>query len=381
MNPSSLRRWASDAVLRCTPWAILRHCAFYEISGQEVTVLASPDRTGRGKHWFQVHESREAQWFALITLTARSRSLPDGLLIVNTQDPPLAGPVMNFCRPRNSDLWLIPNFRFGYEDIPTGLDGITPGFKAWEETRTSLLRLASQYPVAQRRKSAFLNGLVNSNQRLDYLRGAVLHPKQLVASMHIGGVHGRMMLKDHPLLERSAAEAGFLSDGHTPFTEHLTHALSVYADGKTLSDRMRLLLHTGSAVVSYESKYEEFYSGRLRDSQAVSFVESFGEILDLCSLASSVNWLEDMSERAKAFCQQNLTANAIFDATAESITSYLTTSRRSKYSSLLSKTVLVSRSPFEVENYGNKNLPPDLSGTQERAHTLPVNVPKPSKTS
>lgn len=348
---------------RGNPYEILRHCAFYEISGQEVAVLASPDRSGRGKHWFQVDESREAQWFALIMLTARSRSLPDGLLAVNTSDIPLPGPILNFCRPRNSDLWLIPNFRFGYEDLPIGLDAVDRGSKWWEDVRSYLREAGDQYPVPERQKSAFLNGLVNSSQRLNYLQGAVLHPRQLSASMHIGGVHGRMMLEDRPALESTASELGLLSHAPTPFIEHFNHAISVYADGNTLSDRMRLLLHTGSAVVSYESNYEEFYSGLLREAETVAVVNTFEDILDIFSLVSSDQWLEEMSGRAREFCDEHLSLNDVLDATAESITSYLRASKRSKYFSGLCKTMYLGRSLFQMHTYSHKDLPPDLFST------------------
>jgi len=347
---------------RGNPYSILRHCAFYEVSGQEVSVLASPDRSRRGSRWFQVDESREAQWYALLTLTARERDLPDGLLVVNTSDIPLPGPILNFCRPKGSDFWLIPNFRFGYEDLPVGLPAVDRGSKWWKDVRKELRSAAKNHDVLARPRSAFLNGLVNSIPRIDYLQGAVLHPEKLAASMYIGGVHGKMMLSQYPEVEVSASRLGYLSHQPTPFIEHLDHAICVYADGNTLSDRMRLLLSTGSAVVAYESAFEEFYSDALSKSGAVNFVESFQEILDLVSLAKNDTWLEEMSGRAEVFCDRHLTLGDILDATAWTISEYLHEARRSRYSRILSNASRLVRTPFQMRTYEHKDLPDDLLG-------------------
>lgn len=342
------------------PYSFLRHCAVYEVSGREVSVLATPDRTGKGRRWFQVDESREGQWFALLHSTVQEHEVPSGLYVINTSDTPLPGPALSFCRERGTDVWLLPNYRLAYEDIPLGLPEIDGSSPWWGEVRRVLLDYAACRPLADRNNTPFLNGNVNSLQRLEYVQAAAEMPSILSARMLTGGVHGLCELEGRDDLLLRLQDLGFAVSSPTPFTEHLDFSINVFAEGKVLADRMRLLVNTGAAVVGYRSKYEEYFSSELQTADAVRWVDSTAEIVDLMRRGPSLGWLEDRAGRAGDFSRRHLTADRVRADTARLLNDYA----RGVHRSLLRRTFVRAlrelRRPFQMDRYFHKDLPSEL---------------------
>lgn len=341
---------------RSNPWSLLRQCAFFRIQDGEVTTIESPDRSGKGRHWFQVSETREQQWHFLIGLTAQTRPVPNGIVAVNTFDIPVDGPVLNFCKPRGSDYQLIPNFRFGYDDITFGIDSLDSRSPEWENVRRVLREQSSLLPISQRRPAAFLNGLINSDFRLEYLSRAVDEPRFLAARMFVGGPHGPLLLKRRRDVALKAAALGYTTETSTPFLEHLNFAINVYADGNTLSDRMRLLLHTGSAVVAYRSHYEEHYSRRLERSGAVEIIDSTQAFTEIVGRCQSHSWLEEMAGRANDFTDSYLTVDHILDDTADSLTRYFNRFQSSPFNEKYFSALRTLRRPFSKPSHSHGPL-------------------------
>ena len=342
------------------PYSFLRHCAIYEVSGKEVAVLASPDRAGVGRKWFQVDESREGQWFALLHSTVQEHDVPPGLYVINTSDTPLPGPAMSFCRERGTDVWLLPNYRLAYEDTPLGLSEIDGTSPWWGEVRRALLEHAARRPLAERNMTPFLNGNVNSQQRLEYVQAAAEMPSLFSARMLTGGVHGLCELEGRDDLLVRLQELGFAVSSPTPFTEHLDFAINVFAEGKVLADRMRLLVNTGAAVVGYRSRYEEYFSSELEAEDAVHWVESTPELVDLMRKGPSLDWLEERAGRARDFSLRHLRADRVRAATAQHLNDYA----RGVHKSLSRRTFLRAlrelRRPFQMDGYFHKDLPSEL---------------------
>ncbi len=342
------------------PYSFLRHCAIYEVSGREVAVLASPDRAGAGRRWFQVDESREGQWFALLHSTVREHEVPSGLYVINTSDTPLPGPAMSFCRERGTDVWLLPNYRLAYEDIPLGLPEIDGSSPWWGEVRRVLLDHAARRPLAERKMTPFLNGNVNSRQRLEYVRAAADMPSLLSARMLTGGVHGLCELEGREDLLLKLQALGFAVSTPAPFTEHLDYAINVFAEGKVLADRMRLLVNTGAAVVGYRSRYEEYFSSELRAADAVHWVDSTTEIVELVRNGLSLGWLEDRAGRAGDFSREHLTADRIRADTARLLNDYARGVHRSLSRRTFVRAIRELRRPFQMDRYFHKDLPSEL---------------------
>jgi hypothetical protein len=58
---------------------------------------------------------------------------------------------------------------------------------------------------------------------------------------------------------------------YVEWSEHLKYKFTLYNDGNSLSDRMRLLLSTNSIIIRQKSNYEEFYTYLLKDK--INYIE------------------------------------------------------------------------------------------------------------
>jgi len=140
----------------------------------------------------------------------------------------------------------------------------------------------------------------------------------------------------------------------------LDFAINVFAEGKVLADRMRLLVNTGAAVVGYRSRYEEYFSSELEAEDAVHWVESTPELVDLMRKGPSLDWLEERAGRAGDFSLRHLTADRVRAATAQHLNDYA----RGVHKSLSRRTFLRAlrelRRPFQMDGYFHKDLPSEL---------------------
>ena len=210
----------------------------------------------------QAWGSRMPAYLQLVDDILLYHSVPDTVVVIDTSDHPQSRISFNFNR-RHGDsfIMMLPNHRFAVNDIP-----VAAGMKSkkWNPTLKALLQLSQQAPYASRDDRLFMDGIPHRDKKL-YFDIACRQPDVATAYIHAGSVHFERLMRGEEQRLECYRQAGLLLNTTVPFATHnLRHKFLVYAHGNSLSDRLRLLLPSGSVVFKPDEDRTEFFRAVLQ---------------------------------------------------------------------------------------------------------------------
>jgi hypothetical protein len=253
-----------------------------------------------GKCW--VHPRRRSQYIGLFENVLKKHKLNDVNININLTDHPQTG-CFNFCRTINhAGQFLLPTFRFTCDDI-------IPNTNTYNDVVQYLFskRLDSQIQIPKMYMSC-----IPHSSKVDYFKFALSNPSFCSGYVHGGTVHKYCNLPTlfvHELKENGLAGEEFIS-----FEEHLKYKYVLYNDGNTLSDRMRLLLCTGSVIIYKTSPYEEFFTYLLKHDQNYIQYTHTNELKDIFNrLEENAELCANIRKNNQHFVETYLTYDSVLD--------------------------------------------------------------------
>lgn len=270
----------------------------------------------------KIWPTRKVQFVKLFQDVLMMHRINDTSILVNTGDTPDKGLTFGFCKQaRDNKTLLIPNHRFALNDVNVCA---TRNLTSWTNSVSYLLRRASEHPYDTRDNRMFMDGIPHVTKKR-YFDLACQHPDIATGYIPRSSVHfPRLMAKDP---ERLACyeRVGLIGNFSTAFEVHnLQHKFLVYSDGNTLSDRMRLLLASGSVILRIASPYVEFYTSLLKP-----YVHYVPVREDLSDLFAQRAWALQHPDACRAMVARNrlwvetfLTYPNILEYTARLINGY-----------------------------------------------------------
>jgi hypothetical protein len=218
-----------------------------------------------GEGW--VHPRRKAQYIQLIQACLDMFELKDAILNINLLDKPVSG-YLNFCRIKgNNEQFLLPNHRFINDDIT--------GYKTYEEIKSFLKE--NDKPFNEKVKKIYTSCILHRDKQA-YFKYALEHT---FCSGYVWLDSNYKSLEIPPSLITQLRIKQMAGDKQVPFIDHAKYKYLLYNDGNSLSDRMRLLLCLNSVIIKGSTKYEEFYSYKLKPNENFLEYKFPGELNDI----------------------------------------------------------------------------------------------------
>lgn len=251
---------------------------------------------------------RTPQFVGLITNVLKTHKVKDSILHINLTDIPKRDH-FNFCR-RIDDhrMFLLPNHRFTNDDV----------IKAGPTFDCTVRYLRSKWIPFEKRINAFYTNCIPHPAKRTYFSYALTHPfcKGYIWG---GSCHKFFDMPDHLVKELLNKKlAGVKVE---PFEEHIKYKYNIYNDGKTLSDRRRLLLNTGAVLVMQtDSPFEEFYTYLLKPGVHYVPFKEVNELEDIFKyLEANPGICKSIIENSTQFVNEYLNYNCIMQYTADLI--------------------------------------------------------------
>jgi len=218
-----------------------------------------------GEGW--IHPKRKAQYIQLIQACLDMFELKDAILNINLLDKPLSG-YLNFCRIKgNNEQFLLPNHRFIDDDIT--------GCKTYEEIKSFLKQ--SDKPFSEKVNKIYTSCILHRDKQA-YFKYALEHT---FCSGYVWLDPNYKSLEIPPSLISHLKIKKMAGNTQVPFIDHAKYKYLLYNDGNSLSDRMRLLLCLNSVIIKSSTKYEEFYSYKLKANENFMEYKFPGELKDI----------------------------------------------------------------------------------------------------
>ena len=218
-----------------------------------------------GEGW--IHPKRKAQYIQLIQACLDMFELKDAILNINLLDKPLSG-YLNFCRIKgNNEQFLLPNHRFIDDDIT--------GCKTYEEIKSFLKQ--SDKLFSEKVNKIYTSCILHRDKQA-YFKYALEHT---FCSGYVWLDSNYKSLEIPPSLISHLKIKKMAGNTQVPFIDHAKYKYLLYNDGNSLSDRMRLLLCLNSVIIKSSTKYEEFYSYKLKANENFMEYKFPGELKDI----------------------------------------------------------------------------------------------------
>lgn len=244
-------------------------------------------------------------------------TIPDITFNINLADHPISG-FLNFCRPLKNkhEYFLIPNHRFAINDVSLTkneflyTDNDNNNVKNWDDC-ISVMRSLKEKPISTKINKVY-SSFKGEKLRIQYIKH-VLKNKDICNIYVFGGhpVHKWKHLNDKNLVDTIQKEK-LGGDKFISFSEHSNYKFSIYIDGNTLSDRMRLLLGMNNAIIRMNSKYEEFYTSSLIQNVNYYYISNFEDIRKIINMVTDKD-IETMADNNWNFLTNHLNYSEILE--------------------------------------------------------------------
>lgn len=204
---------------------------------------------------------RTTRYKKLIENVCLKYKLPDCVININIGDFPVKG-VLNFCRNKEtSDYFLIPNHKFTNDNIK--INGKT--FDNFNEQK-KYIRQCHKLELIEK----IYTSCIPHKSKIEYFDFALKNKDICDGYCYIGLPHKLCNAMNISMADK-LVENKLAGHDYVEWSEHLKYKFTLYNDGNSLSDRMRLLLSTNSIIIRQKSNYEEFYTYLLKDK--INYIE------------------------------------------------------------------------------------------------------------
>jgi len=263
-------------------------------------------------HTIANNKVRISQYIKLLENTLKVHRIKDCYVNIQIRDTPVKG-YFNFCRNVNSKtgVFLLPNHRFQQDDTKI-LDekNIT---ETYNEEKALIISKNIPFETKQ---SAIYTSSSFQPARTNYYSYALNH---LFCKGVLYYNEAKSPVPPAHFLNR-LAQKNLVSTTFVPFIAHTDYKYTLYTDGNTLSDRMRLLLCLNSVIIRKSSTYEEFYTYKL--SNYINYIE-YNEEEELEQIYQTLEndkpLCNKIIDNNKQFIETTLTYENILQYTADLI--------------------------------------------------------------
>lgn len=259
------------------------------------------------------YPKRKENYIKLISDTLNKYTIKDGIININIGDLPKEG-MFNFCREKNKNFFLLPNFRFLNDDV---IISENKTFNTFEEQTVYLNELSKYHDYNSKINKVYFSGGVSKKVRQEFYDKCISNPEKYKGVLYCEEDNTKKMTQE---LKEYYIQNNILYNFFVPFKESLNYKYVLYLDsGHSISDRMRLLLATNSLVIKKNSDYEEFYYYLLKDKHNYYSFNNINELDDLYEELENRIPIEQQTQIIKnnnTFVKDILNYNNILEYTA-----------------------------------------------------------------
>lgn len=250
------------------------------------------------------YQKRKKQYLAFFEYLLKYNTIKDCILNINIGEFPMDG-YFNFCRlVDNSNQFLLPNFRFTFDDIP-----IDPPYVASTYQDTKILISKNDYSFHSKKNKIFNISFIHPN-KLKYFEYALTHPF-CEGKLYIGEKYKNFHLDNsfnlNTNLITKLKNNNMITNEFIPFKKHFDYKYILINNGNTMSDKMRILLNLNCIIIKEKSKYEEFYSPNLKNKENYFEFSNYEELENIYTyLENNLNVCIRMIKKNKKFARTTL---------------------------------------------------------------------------
>lgn len=239
-----------------------------------------------------VHPIRKEQYISLIKNVLKKYILKNCIIKINLCDIPQEG-CFGFCKKiGDNKCFLLPNHRFTNDDIK--LDYNDEGFCNFNYQKEYI---RTKYKTTQINK--VYTSCIPQRSKIDYFVYTLNNRDICDGWAYTGNPHGKVHLSND--LYKTLKDNNLAGETHVSWINHLNYKYVLYNDGNTLSDRMRLLLSTNSIIIYKQSKYEEFYSYKLKNKINYIEYQDTSEIREIIQYNEKTNEYNNIAKNNSLF--------------------------------------------------------------------------------
>ena len=239
--------------------------------------------------------------------------IKDGIININIGDLPKQG-MFNFSREIGSEYFLLPNFRFLDDDI---IINKNKHFNNFQEQYEYLFEIRKQHNYESKLNKVYFSGGVTKAVRQEYYQKCIEQPDKYKGILYCEKDNVKKMTD---LLKKYYRENDILTETFIPYENTLQYKYLLYIDSEhSISDRMRLLLASGSVIIKKNSLFEEFYYYLLKDTQNYYSIKTLDELDNIYKNLETtipINNQMKMIENNTEFVKNHLNYDNIINYTA-----------------------------------------------------------------
>lgn len=215
---------------------------------------------------------RKENYIKLIEHTLKQYKIKDGIVNINIGDSPKQG-MFNFSREIGSEYFLLPNFRFLQDDV---IINKNKHFNNFQQQYEYLFEISKQHNYESKLNKVYFAGGVTKIARQEYYQKCIEQPDIYKGILFCDKDNVKKMTNQ---FKKYYHENDIITDTFIPYENALQYKYLLYIDsGVAISDRMRLLLASGSVIIKKDSLFEEFYYYLLKDTQNYYSIQTFDEL-------------------------------------------------------------------------------------------------------